>query len=60
MCVYVEDPDAHFARASAAGAKILQELRDEEHGTRGYMAADPEGHIWYFANYRPGVYWEAK
>ena len=54
----VDDPDAHYARAKAAGAQILRELRDEEYGARGYMAKDPEGHIWYFGNYRPGAHWQ--
>ena len=57
LSVHVEDPDAHFARASAAGARIVQPLRDEEYGSRGYMAKDPEGHTWYFGTYVPGAYW---
>jgi uncharacterized glyoxalase superfamily protein PhnB len=59
ICVFVEDPDAHFARAKAAGAVITRELRDEEYGARGYMAKDPEGHVWYFGDYVPGKHWEA-
>jgi uncharacterized glyoxalase superfamily protein PhnB len=60
LCVRIDDPDAHFAHAKAEGAVILQELKDEEYGCRGYMAKDPEGHQWYFANYRPGAYWDGK
>jgi uncharacterized glyoxalase superfamily protein PhnB len=59
LCVRVEDVDAHYARATAAGAAITRELRDEEYGSRGYMAADPEGHVWYFGTYDPGEYWES-
>lgn len=58
LSVTVEDPDAHHASAMAAGAKIVQSLRDEEYGARGYMAEDPEGHCWYFGNYRPGGFWD--
>ena len=58
VCVWVEDPDSHHARATAEGAVILQELKDEEYGSRGYMAKDPEGNHWYFGNYRPGAYWD--
>ena len=58
LCVRVDDPDIHFARASAEGAKIMQGLKDEEYGSRGYMAQDLEGGIWYFGTYRPGSYWE--
>lgn len=54
----VDDPDAHFALAVKAGADIVRPLRDEEYGSRGYMAKDPEGHLWYFGTYRPGAYWE--
>ena len=47
--VYVEDVDAHFARARAAGASIMLEPTDQEYGDRRYDCADPEGHHWYFA-----------
>lgn len=57
LSVFVDDPDAHFAQAKKAGAIILQDLKDEEHGARGYMVQDLEGHHWYFGNYRPGAYW---
>ena len=58
LSVQVDDPDQHFARAKEAGAVILQELADEDYGSRGYMAKDPEGHQWYFGTYRPGEHWE--
>ncbi len=51
--VVVSDPDAHFARASAAGAEIVQSLRNEDYGNRGYSARDPEGHVWNFGSYDP-------
>jgi uncharacterized glyoxalase superfamily protein PhnB len=57
LCIQVDDPDLHFARAEAAGAVIIRPLRDEEYGARGYMARDPEGHHWYFSTYRPGAHW---
>ena len=59
LSVYVADPDAHYKVAIAAGARVIRELRTEEYGARGYMALDPEDHLWYFGNYRPGEYWEA-
>ena len=58
LSVFVADPDTHYTVALAAGAKIVRELRDEEYGARGYMVSDPEGHLWYFGDYRPGHYWE--
>jgi uncharacterized glyoxalase superfamily protein PhnB len=57
LSVYVEDPDAHHDIAIAAGARIMRPLKTEEYGARGYMVLDPEGHVWYFGNYRPGAYW---
>jgi uncharacterized glyoxalase superfamily protein PhnB len=45
----VEDVDAHFERARAAGATIAAEPVDEPHGARLYRALDPEGHKWIFA-----------
>lgn len=59
LSVFVEDPDAHYAVAIAAGARLVRELRTEEYGARGYMVLDPEGHLWYFGTYRPGEYWQS-
>ena len=56
--VFVEDPDAHYVAAVAAGARVIRELRTEEYGARGYEALDLEGHVWYFGNYRAGGYWQ--
>jgi PhnB protein len=47
--VYVDDVDAHFEQAKAAGATILTEPTDQEYGDRRYDARDPEGHLWSFA-----------
>ena len=57
LCVRIDDPDAHFLQAKASGAVILQDLKNEEYGSRGYMAKDLEGHHWYFGTYRPGAFW---
>ncbi len=46
---YVDDVDAHYERARAAGATIAAEPADQDHGTRIYRAIDPEGHRWIFA-----------
>ena len=59
LSVFVADPDAHYEVAIAVGARVVRELRTEEYGARGYMVLDPEDHLWYFGNYRPGEYWEA-
>jgi uncharacterized glyoxalase superfamily protein PhnB len=46
VCVNVDDVDAVFERARAAGAEITEEPADQEHGERRFMARDPEGHAW--------------
>jgi uncharacterized glyoxalase superfamily protein PhnB len=51
--IVVDDPDAHYERARAAGVKIRRELRDEDYGSRGYSAEDLEGNLWSFGTYRP-------
>ncbi|OJH33579.1 VOC family protein [Cystobacter ferrugineus] len=51
--VYVADIDAHCARARAAGAVIVREPYDTDHGSRDYAARDCEGHVWSFGTYRP-------
>ena len=45
--VYLKGVDAHFARAEAAGAEIVQGLADHGYG-RTYTARDLDGHPWYF------------
>ena len=54
--VVVENSDEHCARARAAGAEIVMELRDTEYGSRDYGAHDPEGNTWYFGTYQPFAY----
>lgn len=52
-CVIVADPDAHHARAKAAGAQIVIDIADQGYGGRGYACRDPEGHLWWFGSYDP-------
>lgn len=51
--VVVSDPDAHHARAVAAGAEIIRGLTDQDYGSRDYSARDPEGYVWSFGTYQP-------
>jgi uncharacterized glyoxalase superfamily protein PhnB len=48
---YVDDLDAHFAQAKAAGATIVSEI--QQRGYRAYTAEDLEGRRWTFAQARP-------
>jgi uncharacterized glyoxalase superfamily protein PhnB len=53
IAVIVDDADAHCARATAAGATIVEPPTTEDYGDdywtdRHYRALDPEGHTWSF------------
>ncbi|MEV0299250.1 VOC family protein [Nocardia sp. NPDC050710] len=51
MYLVCTDPDALFARATAAGAEVVRGLRDEDYGSRGFTVSDPEGNLWSFGTY---------
>jgi uncharacterized glyoxalase superfamily protein PhnB len=50
--VVTDEPDALFVRATAAGAEVVQGLKDEDYGSRGFTVRDPEGNSWSFGTYR--------
>ena len=50
LVVYVEDVDAHYARARSRGAQTQSEPKDMPYGQREYGVTDPEGHRWWFAS----------
>ena len=51
--VVVPEVDAHYARAKAAGASIIIDIKDQDHGGRLYSCRDLEGHLWSFGSYDP-------
>ena len=53
MFLYVEDADAVFDRAVAAGATVLRPMVDQDYGGRGGSVADPEGNHWSVGSYQP-------
>ncbi len=53
--LHVADPDAHCARAEAAGAQILSAPAERPYGARDYVARDPEGYVWTCGTYRPAA-----
>ncbi len=50
--VVCDDPDGLFERATARGAEVIQGLKDEDYGSRGFTVKDPEGNIMTFGTYR--------
>lgn len=52
MHIYVPDADAFFARAVAAGAKVLMPLEDMFWGDRYGKLEDPFGHHWSIATHK--------
>jgi uncharacterized glyoxalase superfamily protein PhnB len=50
--VVTDEPDALFARATAAGAEVLTGLHDTDYGSRDFSVRDPEGNHWSFGTYR--------
>ena len=53
--LYVEDVDAVFSQAIAAGAKELLPVKDQFYGDRSGGITDPYGHIWYIATHKEDV-----
>ena len=53
LMLYVDDVDAHCARARGAGGTIVSEPKTTDYGEeywsdRGYEVVDLEGHHWWF------------
>ena len=53
LYVIVPDPDSHYERAVAGGARIVRKLEDMPYGSREYSARDLEGNLWSFGTYDP-------
>jgi uncharacterized glyoxalase superfamily protein PhnB/8-oxo-dGTP pyrophosphatase MutT (NUDIX family) len=53
--LYVEDADAVYAKAIAAGAKSLREPADQPYGDREGDVIDPCGNQWYIATHKERV-----
>jgi len=51
--IVVDDVDAHFARATTAGAEVVLDMATDDLGGRGYSCRDPEGHLWNFGTSDP-------
>lgn len=53
--LYVEDVDALFKRALAAGAKERKPVMDQFYGDRSGQLEDPFGHLWWVATHKEDV-----
>ncbi len=51
--IAIENPDALYDRAVAAGAQVVMELTDTDYGSRDFSVRDPEGNLWSFGTYAP-------
>jgi len=50
--VYVEDADGAIKKAVAAGATLIDEVRDQDYGERSGTIKDQAGNFWYVATYQ--------
>jgi uncharacterized glyoxalase superfamily protein PhnB len=59
QCVFVvvNDCRAHYEKAKAAGAVIVDDYEEKDYGGAGYSCRDPEGRLWSFGSYDP---WKAE
>ena len=55
LTVFLEDVDAHYAKAKSAGAKIVEDLHETVYGERQYGVEDLEGHHWLFSRHARDV-----
>jgi uncharacterized glyoxalase superfamily protein PhnB len=51
LTVFVDDVEAHFRRAKAEGARILEEPHETVYGEFQYAAQDLDGHHWLFSRH---------
>jgi len=55
LMLYVDDVDATFARAVAAGATSRSAVVDQFYGDRSGTLVDPFGHVWTIATHKEDV-----
>ncbi len=55
ILLYVEDVDAVFNQAVAAGAQVQRPVQDQFYGDRTGGVTDPFGHAWYISTHKEDV-----
>jgi len=51
--VIVANAEAVYARAQAAGARIVRAIQNTDYGSREFTVKDPEGNSWSVGTYDP-------
>jgi uncharacterized glyoxalase superfamily protein PhnB len=51
--IIVEDADALYQRAVAAGAEVIIAINTTEYGGRNFTVRDPQGQVWNFGTFDP-------
>ena len=54
--IYVEDCDAVYQKALAAGGSSIDEVRNQDYGERSGSVKDPAGNFWYIATSKGETY----
>jgi PhnB protein len=52
IVLYVEDVDATFKQAVAAGARVQRPVEDKFYGDRSGSVTDPFGHVWHLSTHK--------
>ncbi len=55
IMIYVDDCDAVFNRAVAAGATVKRPVADQFYGDRSGTVTDPFGHLWTISTHKEDV-----
>jgi len=53
LYLIVNDCDRAYARAVAAKAEIIMEMKTMEYGGKAFTVRDPEGYLWSLGEYSP-------
>ena len=51
LTIFLDDVDAHYARAKSEGAKIVEDLHETVYGELQYGVEDLDGHHWLFSRH---------
>ncbi len=51
LTIFIEDLEAHYAKAQSAAARIVEDLHETVYGELQYAALDLDGHHWVFSRH---------